>query len=245
MFTGIIKEVGKLNKIIRINTGLEIEVSSSLLTKDMKPGDSIAVNGCCLTVKDFQAGNSFKADISFATLKATTFGLLRAGSYLNLEDAVKLSDKLGGHIVSGHIDNTGMITKISKKGDFHKIDIRIPKNILPFTAPKGSISVDGVSLTIADCVNEIMEFAIILFTFENTNFKYKKTGEKVNIEVDLMARYILNMAKYSNPISGSTAADPSYFLNISKMWGVADEIKNKNDKNFDLEEKLKKYGFKK
>lgn len=245
MFTGIIKEVGKLNKAIRINTGLEIEVSSSLLTKDMKLGDSIAVNGCCLTVKEFSAGSSFKADVSFSTLKSTTFGSLRAGCILNLEDALKLSDKLGGHIVSGHIDNTGKIILMSKQGDFYKINIKIPKDIMPFSAPKGSISVDGVSLTIADFSNGIISLAIIPFTFENTGLKYKKSGEKVNLEVDLMARYVLNMAKYGSPLSGSTLSNPQDSINILKMYGMINDMKNKNSSDLDLEEKLKKYGFKK
>jgi len=245
MFTGIVKEIGKLNKVIRINTGLEIEVSSSMLTEDMKPGDSIAVNGCCLTVKDFRAGNSFKADISFSTLKATTFGAIKAGDFLNLEDALKLSDKLGGHMISGHIDNTGKITLISKQGDFYKINIKIPKDIMPFSAPKGSISIDGISLTIADSLNGTMSLAIIPFTFENTNLKYKKSGEKVNLEVDLMARYMLNMAKYGSPLSGSMMSNPMDSLNIIKMYGMIKDIKNKNSSDSDLEEKLKKYGFKK
>jgi len=245
MFTGIVKEIGKLNKVIRINTGLEIEVSSSMLTEDMKPGDSIAVNGCCLTVKDFRAGNSFKADISFSTLKATTFGAIKAGDFLNLEDALKLSDKLGGHMISGHIDNTGKITLISKQGDFYKINIKIPKDIMPFSAPKGSISIDGISLTIADSLNGTMSLAIIPFTFENTNLKYKKSGEKVNLEVDLMARYMLNMAKYGSPLSGSMMSNPMDSLNILKMYGMINDIKNKNSSDSDLEEKLKKYGFKK
>lgn len=245
MFTGIIKEVGKLNKAVRINIGLEIEVASLLLTKDMKPGDSIAVNGCCLTVNNFIAGKSFSADVSFTTLKATTFGSLKPGSYLNLEDAIKLSDKLGGHIVSGHIDNTGKISNISKEGDFYKIGIKIPKDILPFTAPRGSISVDGISLTIADSVNAVVSLAIIPFTFENTSLKYKKSGDRVNLEVDLMARYILNMAKYGSPFSGSMMANAGDPINILKMYSVANDIKNKDNGDSDLEEKLKKYGFKK
>lgn len=245
MFTGIIKEVGKLNKAVRINTGLEIEVASLLLTKDMKPGDSIAVNGCCLTVNNFIAGKSFSADVSFTTLKATTFGSLKPGSYLNLEDAIKLSDKLGGHIVSGHIDNTGKISNISKGGDFYKIAIKIPKDILPFTAPRGSISVDGISLTIADSVNAVISIAIIAFTFENTSLKYKKSGDRVNLEVDLMARYILNMAKYGSPFSGSMMANAGDSINILKMYSLTNDIKNKDNGDSDLEEKLKKYGFKK
>src|SRR5450830_1881270 len=245
MFTGMIKEVGKLNKISRINTGLEIEAGSLLLTKDMKNGDSIAVNGCCLTVSSFIAGKSFKADVSFSTLKSTTLGLLKSGAYLNLEDAVKFNDKLGGHLVSGHIDCAGKIVRISKEGDFYRFEIKIPKDIIAFAAPKGSLSVDGISLTISDSLNAVISFAIIPFTFEGTNLKYKKQGEAVNLEVDLMARYILNMAKYGSPMSGGSFSGAGDYMNILNMHKLNSEIQNKKNADSDLKEKLEKYGFKK
>jgi riboflavin synthase len=245
MFTGMIKEVGKLNKISRLNTGLEVEVGSLLLTKDMKNGDSIAVNGCCLTVSSFIAGSSFKADVSFSTLKSTTLGLLKAGAYLNLEDAIKLSDKLGGHLVSGHIDCTGKIARITKKGDFYHFEIKIPKDIIALAAPKGSISVDGISLTISDSQNALISIAIIPFTFESTNLKYKRQGEAVNLEADLMARYILNMAKYGSPMSGGGFSGAGDYMNILNMQKLNSEIQNKKNSDSDLKEKLEKYGFKK
>lgn len=245
MFTGMIKEVGKLNKTSRINTGLEIEAGSLLLTKDMKNGDSIAVNGCCLTVSSFIAGKSFKADVSFSTLKSTTLGLLKSGAYLNLEDAVKFNDKLGGHLVSGHIDCAGKIVRISKEGDFYRFEIKIPKDIVALAAPRGSLSVDGISLTISDSLNAVISFAIIPFTFEGTNLKYKKQGEAVNLEVDLMARYILNMAKYGSPMSGGSFSGADDYMNILNMHKLNSEIQNKKNADSDLKEKLEKYGFKK
>ena len=245
MFTGIIKEVGKLNKTSRVNTGLEIEVGSLLLTKDTKNGDSIAVNGCCLTVSSFIAGKSFKADVSFSTLKSTTLGLLKSGAYLNLEDAVKFNDKLGGHLVSGHIDCAGKIIRISKEGDFYRFEIKIPKDIVALAAPRGSLSVDGISLTISDSLNAVISFAIIPFTFEGTNLKYKKQGEAVNLEVDLMARYILNMAKYGSPMSGGSFSGADDYMNILNMHKLNSEIQNKKNADSDLKEKLEKYGFKK
>ncbi len=244
MFTGMIKEVGKLNAVSRVNTGLEIEVASLLLTKDMKNGDSVAVNGCCLTVNSFAAGKSFKADVSFATIKATTLGVLKSGNYLNLEDAVKLSDKLGGHLVSGHIDAAGKILKISKKGDFYLFEIKIPKDLVPLAAPRGSMSVDGISLTISDSINAVISLAIIPFTFENTNLKYKKQGDVVNLEADLMARYILNMAKYGSSMSGGSFAGAGDYMNIINMHKLNSELQNKKTADSDLKEKLEKYGFK-
>jgi riboflavin synthase len=245
MFTGMIKEIGKLDKVSRVNTGLEIEVESLLLTKDMHDGDSISVNGCCLTVNSFISGKSFKADVSFSTLKATSFGSLRPGNYLNLEDAVKLNDKLGGHLVSGHIDCTGKINRISKEGNFYRLEIKIPKDIIPLAAPKGSMSVEGISLTISGSVNSLISIAIIPFTFENTNLKYKKQGESVNLEADLMARYILNMAKYGSPLSGGNFSGAGDYINILNMHKLSNEIQNKKNRDSDLKEKLEKYGFKK
>lgn len=245
MFAGMIKEVGKLNKISRVNNGLEIEVGSLLLTKDMKNGDSIAVNGCCLTASSFIAGKSFKADVSFSTLKSTTLGLLKSGAYLNLEDAVKFNDKLGGHLVSGHIDCAGKIVRISKEGDFYRFEIKIPKDIIALAAPKGSLSVDGISLTISDSLNAVISFAIIPFTFESTNLKYKKQGEAANLEVDLMARYIFNMAKYGSPMSGGSFSGAGDYMNILNMHKLNSEIQNKKNADSDLKEKLEKYGFKK
>ncbi len=248
MFTGIIKEIGLIKKVTRINTGLEIEISCREIALDMKMGDSIAVNGCCLTVKEFNP-SGFKADISFSTLKSTTFGSVRSGERVNLEDAVSLKDKLGGHIVTGHIDDVGKLADIKKIGDFYKLTIKIPRNLLEFAAPKGSFSVDGISLTISDVVKNNLEFAVIPFTFENTNLKFKNKGEKVNLEVDLMARYIINMARYSGTskmfAAGGQSLSSSTAVNYLKMLSINNDIKDiPKDKDKNLEEKLKEYGFK-
>lgn len=248
MFTGIIKEIGLVKKVTRINTGLEIEISCQKITSDMKLGDSVAVNGCCLTVKEFNL-SGFKADISFSTLKSTTFGSVRTGNKVNMEDAVALKDKLGGHIVTGHIDDVGKIADIKKIGDFYKVTVKIPNSLLEFAAPKGSFSIDGISLTISDVSKNNLDFAVIPFTFENTILKFANKGEKVNLEVDLMARYIVNMAKHSGT-SGMFASKgqslaSSTAINYLKMLDINDDIKNiSKDKDKDLEEKLKEYGFK-
>jgi riboflavin synthase len=248
MFTGIIKEVGKLNNIKKIKEGYELEVLSSLLTKDMSIGDSIAVNGCCLTVKEFSRGKSFKVDISPTTLNVTSFQFLKSGCAVNLEDALKPTDKFGGHLVSGHVDNVGEIISILKQGEFYKISIKIPKQLFLFIAPKGSIAIDGISLTVAqlNIINSNIDFAIIPFTFNNTNLKFKKNGEKVNLEVDLIARYILNIMQIKDINLGDLSDD----LNKKIINNFYDEqiltnFKNKNEKDLILEEKLKKYGFKK
>jgi riboflavin synthase len=248
MFTGIIKEIGLIKKVVKINTGLEIEISCRNIISDIRLGDSISVNGCCLTVKEFDRAG-FKADISFSTLKSTAFASVRAGDRVNMEDALSLKDRLGGHIVTGHIDDVGKITDIKKIGDFYKLTVRIPQNLLEFTAPKGSLSVDGISLTISDVFKNNLDFTVIPFTFENTNLKFKNKGEKVNLEVDLMARYIINMARYSGP-SGTLSQEVQPFsasaaVNYLKMPGIDNDIKNiSKEKDKELEKKLKEYGFK-
>jgi len=262
MFTGIIKETGKVKKSLKVNSGLEFEVESAVLTKDMIIGDSIAVNGVCLTVKSYSQ-NSFKADVSFATLKASTLGALKTGSVVNLEDAVRMNGKFGGHIVAGHVDNKAEISKIEKNGDYFLFDICAPDEILPYAAPKGSITVDGISLTISQVFKNIIRIAVIPFTFQKTNLKYKKQGDFVNLEIDLMARYVANIAKYGAFSKSPLKTKPQADLNYSKLFSNANEFKGlKNNisapgeeyklgeeerilKNKILEEKLKKYGFKK
>lgn len=247
MFTGIIKEIGRVRALLKASAGLEIEISCQKIIPGLESGDSIAVNGCCLTVKEFNK-SGFKADISFATLKSTTFHLLKTGDLLNLEPAVSLEDRLGGHIVTGHVDDIGKISGIKKTGDFYKVSIEIPQDLLVFSAPKGSFSIDGISLTIANIIKNKLEFAIIPFTFENTNLRFKKTGDMVNLEVDLMARYIINLARHSN-LYGLPANKEiiPYISGKTACLDIADDnekesITRENDKK--LEAKLKKYGFK-
>jgi len=238
MFTGIITELGKIKKISKINTGFEIEIESLVVIKTLKIGDSVAVNGCCLTVKEFTK-NSFKADISFATLKNTTFSYLKAGDFVNLEDSVKLDDKFGGHFVSGHVDCIGEINQISKKGDFYNLAIKIPKELLAFTAPKGSISIEGISLTISEVHDLLLYFAIIPLTYENTNLKFKKVKDKINVEVDLIARYIANIVQYSG-----FSNNFNYISDINKEINRQTNININKEMDKKLEEKLKEYGFK-
>ena len=192
MFTGIIKEVGKLKTIHAMDTGLEFEIESSSVTREAEIGDSICVNGCCLTVKSL-SGQSFTCDLSYSTIKSTNFANVRQGASLNLEDALRVGDKLGGHFVSGHVDGVLTIKKISKIGDFYKLEICNEPKIACFIAPKGSIAIDGISLTIADASEDVFSVAVIGHTFFNTNLQYKKNGHIINAEIDLLARYIFNI----------------------------------------------------
>lgn len=216
MFTGIIKETGTIRKIIDKVQDIEFEVGSSVILKDVKTGDSIAINGVCLTVKGFD-GNSFTFDVSSNTLAHTNLGELKTGDRVNLEDSLTPSDKLGGHFVSGHIDCTTRITSIVKTGRAYEITFDLPSEAAPFITERGSVAIDGISLTVTEVTGDSFKVVIIPHTFENTILGSKGTGSSVNIEVDMLARYIAN------------------YLNNKQ--------KTSDEKDRMLKEKLEKYGF--
>jgi riboflavin synthase len=236
MFTGIIKEIGKVNKIKDSGENKEIEISSTNLIKTMNVGDSIAVNGCCLTVKKLNE-NSFLCDISYNTLNSTTFKFTKIGELVNLEDSLSPNSKIGGHFVAGHIDCTAKILKITKIGNSYKLDIQTPEQILPYIAPKGSIALDGISLTIAESTKNSFSMAIIPYTFNGTDLKFKKAGDFLNVEVDLISRYIEQILKFK---TGDRSANKNAG-NLNRNEN--NEINKFKEKDDDLKEKLKKYGF--
>ena len=185
MFTGIVEETGKIKAI----TNSSICISASKVLEDTKIGDSIAVNGVCLTVTDIRQ-NEFNADISQETLKVTALSELKNGSNVNLERALTLSSRLGGHIVSGHIDTVGKIYSISQEKEFYNISIEFPSEFKKYVVKKGSITINGISLTIAEENENIVTIAIIPHTYNNTVLKDLKTGSNVNIEFDILAKYV-------------------------------------------------------
>ena len=185
MFTGIIEEIGKILDI----TSDKIAVECGTALEGVSLGDSIAVNGVCLTVTEF-GQNKFWADISPETFKSTTFGYLKVGQYVNLERAMKADGRFGGHMVSGHVDGLGKFLSAQKKGDFYDLKIELDLEQAKYVVKKGSISINGVSLTIAEICEKSISLAIIPHTYENTNLKTLKSGDFVNIEVDIVAKYI-------------------------------------------------------
>ncbi len=219
MFTGIIKEIGTIKKITDKGQDIEFEVISSELIKDVKTGDSIAINGICLTIKSFN-GDSFTFDVSSNTLAHTNLGELKTGDNVNLEDSLTPSDKLGGHFVSGHIDCTTKIIGIEKTGRAYEITFDLPSEAAPFITERGSVAIDGISLTVTEVADNIFKVVIIPHTFENTIIGNKSSGSSVNIEIDMIARYIANYLNNKN--------------NKQKISGEKDRI---------LKEKLEKYGF--
>jgi len=189
MFTGIIKELAKVESISSLGGITKLSVKGSTLIKDTEIGDSIAVNGVCLTVTDIKEKIIF-FDLSDETVKRTNIGKLKKGDYVNLEPSLKLSDKLGGHIVTGHIDTVGKIKSKRRIGDSIYIEIEVSDEIMEFIVEKGSIAVDGISLTVVDVSKSYFTVTIIPYTAMVTTIGYKNINDTVNIEVDIIGKYV-------------------------------------------------------
>lgn len=189
MFTGLIEGIGKISGIRRTHNEMRVTITPLFDTTDCQIGDSVSVNGVCLTVTEVRDG-SLSMDVSGETLSRTTLELLRLGDHVNLERALRLTDRLGGHLVSGHVDGIG---KILKKEQVHQswlIRIGIEEAISRYTIKKGSIAVDGISLTINACEKDFFEVNIIPQTGMVTTLLTKKIGDPVNIETDLIGKYV-------------------------------------------------------
>jgi riboflavin synthase len=195
MFTGIIEELGRIASIEKRGAGAKIKVSVQTVTKNTIEGDSIAVNGVCLTALEITE-NSFAADVSNETLNRSTLGNLSVGARVNLERAVTPATRLGGHIVQGHVDSTGKFLQAVQEGDFWTVRVGFPPEIGRYLIYKGSISVEGISLTIANLADDYFEIAVIPKTWELTNLSTLKNGGAVNLEVDMIAKYVERILLY-------------------------------------------------
>lgn len=189
MFTGLIEEIGKLAHRRLDARGGSLRITCQALQGDLKQGDSVAVNGVCLTVTDFDA-QGFTADVMGATLQSTTLGGLPLGTDLNLERALRLQDRLGGHIVSGHVDGIARITALKKAGAALTVSFDAPADCLRYLAHKGSVTLDGVSLTIQGLTATGFKIGLIPHTQEVTALKQLRVGQSLNLECDLLARYM-------------------------------------------------------
>ena len=185
MFTGIVEEVGK---VMAVDNG-RLTLSATKVMPGMKLGDSMAVNGTCLTVLDFSE-TEFRVDLSPETLRRTSLGNLTTGGGVNLERPLAVSDRLGGHIVQGHVDATGRITSTKPDGESVIYRVSAPKRLLPYIVEKGFIAVDGISLTVVKKGASSFTLSVILYTRDNTNLKEKSRGDRVNLEVDILAKYV-------------------------------------------------------
>lgn len=192
MFTGIIEELGTVASFEMRGDGARIHIEASLVTSDAKDGDSIAVNGVCLTALDISQGN-FAADVSQETLERSTLGVLQIGSRVNLERAVTPATRLGGHIVQGHVDGHGRFLSAVQNGDFYTVRIGFPPDLARYLVHKGSVAVEGISLTIAALSETYFDIAVIPKTWQLTNLSTLKPGDAVNLEADVIAKYVESM----------------------------------------------------
>lgn len=188
MFTGIVEEIGTVKKIARGQKAY-LEIQADRIFSDIHIGDSIAVNGVCLTVTGF-SGKVFTADVMNETFSRSSLGSLKAGSHVNLERAMSANRRFGGHIVSGHIDGTGKIINIKKDGNAVWYKISADENIIKYTVEKGSIAIDGISLTVARIEKDNFSVSIIPHTSEETILSEKKVGDTVNLENDIIGKYV-------------------------------------------------------
>ncbi len=189
MFTGIVEEIGIVKSLEFKANGAKIVIGCQKVVEDVKIGDSIAIDGVCQTVIAFNS-SEFSAEISDETLKVTTLGNLKSGNTVNLERALTLSSRLGGHIVSGHVDCMGKFINLEKLSDFYNLQFEIPEEQEKYVVYKGSITINGVSLTVANIVDNIVSVAIIPHTYNHTSLKDLKLGQDVNIETDILGKYV-------------------------------------------------------
>lgn len=196
MFTGIIEEIGQVQKNHNNSKGSLLEISCQKILEGLKEGDSIAVNGVCLTAREVKSWG-FVADVMQNTLKSSNLSSIKKGSKVNLERALKINERLDGHIVQGHVDGIGIIGDIQRKGDFFTYAIKADKEILKYIVLKGSVAVDGISLTVQDIKSDAFVVSTIPTTIKCTILQYKKIGDIVNIETDVIGKYLYSFL-YTN-----------------------------------------------
>jgi riboflavin synthase len=192
MFTGIVEEIGKIKSVLGGTNALRLEIEAKKVLTNLRVSESININGACQTVIEVKK-SSFAVEAVEETLRKTNLGQLRNGDWVNLERSLGLSDRLSGHIVTGHIDCVGKIISIERKQKSLIFKVSIPLQFSSYIVEKGSISLEGVSLTMVNVFPDAISGSIIPFTYENTNFKYKKENDLVNVEFDIIGKYIKKM----------------------------------------------------
>jgi riboflavin synthase len=213
MFTGLVEGTGKIVEMhVDSSGGGILSIGNLPWQETLAIGDSVAVNGACLTVADTGAGG-FKAELSPETLSRTNLSSLEAGDLVNLERPLRLGDRLGGHLVLGHVDGLGTLTRIDPQGEFWTVDVEMPPSLARYAVEKGSIAVDGISLTIASLSGNLFTVAIIPKTWECTNLASRKTGDRVNLESDIIAKHIerlIHPKAIESPITESFLAEHGF-----------------------------------
>lgn len=201
MFTGLIETLGEVAEMKPTPAGFRLRVVTEM-APELTAGDSLAVNGVCLTVVSADP-DGIHADISPETARVSTLGALKRGSLVNLERPLRADARLGGHFVQGHVDATGTIEDIRQDGDSYWLTVRYPPLLAPYIVRKGSIAVNGISLTVAGLDDKHFDVQLIPFTWEHTNLKQSKQGEMVNIEVDILGKYVVRVAELAGMTTGA------------------------------------------
>jgi riboflavin synthase len=198
MFTGIVEEQGVVVRLERKGGSALLELRCDLVTSDAGIGDSISVNGCCLTVTE-RTGSGFVADMMGETLARTALGGLRTGDVVNLERALRLDGRLGGHLVQGHVDGVGRVRSVTPEGEWTTMALDLPADLAPYVAEKGSVAIDGVSLTVTAVDDQGFSVGLIPHTLAVTTLGHRSTGDRVNIEVDMLAKYVARLVGRTGP----------------------------------------------
>jgi riboflavin synthase len=196
MFTGLIESVGEIAEVNAIDAGFNLRIASDI-AGDLRLGESVAVNGVCLTVVDITtAAGIFSAAIGPETARVTSLGHLEAGAAVNLERAMPANGRFGGHLVLGHVDGTGTIQNIRPEADFTWFTVGYPDGLAPYLIHRGSIAVDGISLTIAALEKTTFDVQIVPFTWSHTNLRSRRAGDRVNLECDMVGKYVLRAVEF-------------------------------------------------
>jgi riboflavin synthase len=188
MFTGLVEAVGVVSGVEPAASGLRLRIRAALVA-ELTPGESVAVDGCCLTVTATDGGE-MHADVGPETARITTLGALHAGQPVNLERAMRGDGRFGGHFVQGHVDGVGTVERVEADGDSHWVSVALPDALAPYVVAKGSIAIDGISLTIAHLDDARLDVMIVPFTWQHTNLRGRRAGDRVNVECDMVGKYV-------------------------------------------------------
>lgn len=216
MFTGLIESVGKISSIVRESQDFKLVIGSDLPLDELALGDSVAVNGACLTVVE-KSSSGFAAQASLETLRRTNLGQLRSGDTVNLERAMRLGDRLDGHLVLGHIDGVGQVVDVHKEGNAVHVGIEAPSELLPFIVNKGSIAVDGISLTVNVLAEQRLVVTLVPYTRGKVSLAQVSRGTKVNLEVDVLGKYVARLLETGMLGRGSAASTKPSSLSMESL----------------------------
>ena len=218
MFTGIVEEIGEIKNIKHGSKSAVLTIKGSVVTKDSKVGDSIAVNGVCLTATSIM-GDIFTADVMAETMRRSSLGDLKQGSKVNLERAMLCNRRFGGHIVSGHIDGTGTIRNLEKEDNAVWVTIAASPHILKYIVEKGSIAIDGISLTVAYVDSEVFKVSIIPHTAIETTLLTKNKGDTVNLENDIVGKYVEKLLGYNHKPDNNSTPESNIDMDMLSKYG--------------------------